>query len=115
MLSPAAAHFPIGHDPRRLSRPESEACLDSRRSGGRSPQTSATDLSRTSVRRHFSMGHMSARPPVPYNEPIRSYAPGSAERASLQSRLTELAADQVDMPLVIGGREVRNGRTVPAV
>ncbi|HXM56734.1 MAG TPA: aldehyde dehydrogenase family protein, partial [Candidatus Dormibacteraeota bacterium] len=61
------------------------------------------------------MAIMSARPPLPYNEPIRSYVPGSAERASLQARLAELAADQVDMPLVIGGREVRNGRTVPAV
>jgi 1-pyrroline-5-carboxylate dehydrogenase len=56
-----------------------------------------------------------AVPPLPFNEPIRSYAPGSAERAALQARLGELAADQVDMPLVIGGRDVRNGRTAPAV
>jgi 1-pyrroline-5-carboxylate dehydrogenase len=56
-----------------------------------------------------------ARPPLPFNEPIRSYAPGSPERASLQSRLAELAAEQVEMPLVIGGQDVRNGRTVPAV
>ena len=58
-------------------------------------------------------GH--SRPPLPFNEPIRSYAPGSPERAALQARLGELAADQLDMPLVIGGRDVRNGRTVPAV
>jgi 1-pyrroline-5-carboxylate dehydrogenase len=58
-------------------------------------------------------GHF--RPPPPYNEPIRSYAPGSAERTALQARLSELAAEQVEMPLVIGGRDVRNGRTVPAV
>jgi 1-pyrroline-5-carboxylate dehydrogenase len=57
----------------------------------------------------------SFRPPFPVNEPVRSYAPGSAERASLEMRLAELAADQVDMPLVIGGRDVRNGRTVPSV
>jgi 1-pyrroline-5-carboxylate dehydrogenase len=57
----------------------------------------------------------SFRPPRPYNEPIRSYAPGSAERESLQARLAQLAAEQVEMPLVIGGRDVRNGRTVPAV
>ena len=56
-----------------------------------------------------------AVPPLPFNEPMRSYAPGSAERATLQARLGELAADQLDMPLVIGGRDVRNGRTVPAV
>jgi 1-pyrroline-5-carboxylate dehydrogenase len=57
----------------------------------------------------------SFRPPLPVNEPVRSYAPGSAERTSLQARLAELAADQIDMPLVIGGRDVRNGRTRPSV
>jgi 1-pyrroline-5-carboxylate dehydrogenase len=57
----------------------------------------------------------SFRPPRPHNEPVRSYAPGSAERESLQARLAQLAAEQVDMPLVIGGRDVSNGRTVPAV
>jgi 1-pyrroline-5-carboxylate dehydrogenase len=61
------------------------------------------------------MALMSARPPRPFNEPIRSYAPGSGERAALQARLGELAADQIEMPLVIGGRDVGNGRTVPAV
>ena len=61
------------------------------------------------------MALMSVRPPRPFNEPIRSYAPGSGERAALQARLGELAADQIEMPLVIGGRDVGNGRTVPAV
>jgi 1-pyrroline-5-carboxylate dehydrogenase len=55
------------------------------------------------------------RPPVPANEPQRTYAPGTPERASLQARLAELAADRTDLPLVIGGREVRDGHTVPAV
>jgi 1-pyrroline-5-carboxylate dehydrogenase len=55
------------------------------------------------------------RPPLPVNEPIRAYAPGSAERAALQARLAELAGQHVDMPLVIGGRDVSTGRTVPAV
>ena len=57
----------------------------------------------------------SFRPPHPVNEVVRTYAPGSAERAALQARLAELAAEQVEMPLVIGGQDVRNGRTVPAV
>src|SRR5262245_19357200 len=55
------------------------------------------------------------RPPFPVNEGVRSYAPGSGERASLQARLADMAAEQIDMPLVIAGRDVRNGRTVPAV
>src|SRR5215472_7440180 len=55
------------------------------------------------------------RPPLTHNEPTRSYAPGSAERDALQARLAEMAAEEVDMPLVIGGRDLRNGRTVPVV
>jgi len=55
------------------------------------------------------------RPPLPANEDVRSYAPGSAHRDALQSRLAEMAAEQVEMPLVIGGKDVRDGRTVPAV
>jgi len=56
----------------------------------------------------------SFRPPAAYNEPIRSYAPGAPERASLQARLAEMAATQVEMPLVIGGKEVRTGHTFQA-
>ncbi|CAN5203923.1 hypothetical protein BH24ACT10_BH24ACT10_03630 [soil metagenome] len=41
--------------------------------------------------------------PPPVNEPIRSYAPGSPERASLEARVAELAADQIDLPMTIGG------------
>src|SRR5256885_902870 len=37
MLRASAGHVPIGHDPPGLSRPESEACLDSHRSGGAEP------------------------------------------------------------------------------
>src|SRR5215831_9447184 len=55
------------------------------------------------------------RPPLPVNEGIRSYAPGSADRDALQARLAEMAAEQVEMPLVIGGRDVRDGRRVQAV
>jgi 1-pyrroline-5-carboxylate dehydrogenase len=40
------------------------------------------------------------------NEPVRSYAPGSPERAALQAKLAERSATQVEMPLVIGGRDV---------
>ncbi len=42
--------------------------------------------------------------PVPVNEPVRQYAPGTAERASLQARLGEMAAEQVDLPMHVGGR-----------
>jgi 1-pyrroline-5-carboxylate dehydrogenase len=58
-------------------------------------------------------GHRRVPPPV--NEPIRSYAPGSAERASLKARLKEIAAEKIDMPLIIGGKEVGTGNTAKAV
>ena len=43
------------------------------------------------------------RTPVATNEPIRSYAPGSAERASLETRLGELASERIDLTCTIGG------------
>jgi len=49
------------------------------------------------------------RVPAPVNEPIKSYAPGSPERASLKARLKSMAAEKVDMPLIIGGNEVKTG------
>jgi len=55
------------------------------------------------------------RVPPPVNEPIRSYAPGSAERASLKARLKEIAAEKIDMPLIIGGKEIGTGNTAKAV
>ncbi len=41
--------------------------------------------------------------PVPVNEPVRSYAPDSAERATLQARLAELAGERIDLPMCVGG------------
>jgi 1-pyrroline-5-carboxylate dehydrogenase len=50
--------------------------------------------------------------PVPVNEPVLSYAPGTIERAQLKLALRDLSAQADDIPLVIGGREVRTGATV---
>ncbi|KJS54774.1 1-pyrroline-5-carboxylate dehydrogenase [Streptomyces rubellomurinus subsp. indigoferus] len=43
--------------------------------------------------------------PTPVNEPVRSYPPGSPERARLVRRLDELAAEQVPLPMTIGGEQ----------
>ena len=48
--------------------------------------------------------------PPPVNEPIKSYAPGSAERAELKARLKQMSGEKVDIPLIIGGHEVHTGR-----
>jgi 1-pyrroline-5-carboxylate dehydrogenase len=55
------------------------------------------------------------RPPMPYNERVRDYAPESPERAELQERLREMRSRQIDIPLVIGGEELRTGETFNAV
>ena len=55
------------------------------------------------------------RVPEPVNDFNRSYLPGSPERAELKQRLKEMAAERVDIPIVIGGREIRTGRTQPVV
>ncbi|HEV8250994.1 MAG TPA: L-glutamate gamma-semialdehyde dehydrogenase [Gaiellaceae bacterium] len=55
------------------------------------------------------------RLPTPANEPVRSYAPGSPERAELKVRLAELRSRQLEIPLVIGGEDVRTGQTFDAV
>jgi 1-pyrroline-5-carboxylate dehydrogenase len=51
------------------------------------------------------------RVPPPVNEPNKTYAPGSPERTELKARLKAMAAEHIDIPLVIGGREIRTGRT----
>ena len=61
-----------------------------------------------------SMNGTPATPP-PVNEPIFSYAPGSAERAELQAELARQANQVVDVPLIIGGEEVRTGNTFDVV
>jgi 1-pyrroline-5-carboxylate dehydrogenase len=53
--------------------------------------------------------------PAPVNEPIRSYAPGSPERATLKAELEAQASRVVEIPLVIGGEEVRTGDTFDVV
>ncbi|HSK77232.1 MAG TPA: L-glutamate gamma-semialdehyde dehydrogenase [Thermoanaerobaculia bacterium] len=52
---------------------------------------------------------------VPTNEPVRSYAPGSPEKKSLKTRLDEMLDEQLDIPILIGGKEVRTGDTSKAV
>jgi 1-pyrroline-5-carboxylate dehydrogenase len=55
------------------------------------------------------------RVPAPVNDPIRSYAPGSAERASIKARLKQMAGEKIDIPLFIGGKEVKTGQCGRAV
>ncbi|TKA11659.1 L-glutamate gamma-semialdehyde dehydrogenase [Actinacidiphila oryziradicis] len=47
--------------------------------------------------------------PAPVNEPVHSYAPGSPERARLESKLKELAGNPVELPMTIGGEKRLGG------
>ena len=53
--------------------------------------------------------------PNPLNESPLAYAPGSPERAALKAALHTLSTDGAEIPLVIGGREVRTGVTAKVV
>lgn len=50
--------------------------------------------------------------PTPVNEPILNYAPGSKERELLKAAIAEARAKTLDIPMYIGGEEVRSGKTV---
>ena len=41
----------------------------------------------------------------PVNEPVKSFAPGSDERASLKAKLAELSSSEIEIPLIIGGKK----------
>ncbi len=49
------------------------------------------------------------RVPPAVNEPVRTYAPNSPERRSLQQRVDRMASEQVEIPIVIGGQRIHTG------
>jgi 1-pyrroline-5-carboxylate dehydrogenase len=55
------------------------------------------------------------RVPPAVNEPVKAYAPGSVERSELKARLRSMAGERADIPLIIGGHEIRTGRTAQVV
>jgi 1-pyrroline-5-carboxylate dehydrogenase len=53
--------------------------------------------------------------PAPVNDPNKEYLPGAPERAELKARLASMASDRADIPCLIGGCEIRSGRTSQSV
>ena len=86
-----------------VSAPEKAATAAADPNARRSP--SADDAAFAGVR----------RVPTPVNDPNRSYLPGSPERAELKTRLKAMASEKIEIPIVIGGREIRTGRTEKSV
>jgi 1-pyrroline-5-carboxylate dehydrogenase len=64
-----------------------------------------------------SSSSLSGRIRVPHavNEPVRSYAPGTPERAELKARLASMSTERVDIPVVIDGERIRTDQTDYAV
>jgi 1-pyrroline-5-carboxylate dehydrogenase len=50
--------------------------------------------------------------PVPQNEQVLNYGPRSVERAALKAALDQARAQQIDIPMYIGGKEIRTGKTL---
>src|SRR5688500_4526822 len=90
----------------RKSRPAASAASSSNGAATASPAVSTAPLAGFAGTR---------RVPPPVNEPVRGYAPGSPEKASLKKRLADMAKERLDIPLIIGGREIRTGDTAQAV
>jgi 1-pyrroline-5-carboxylate dehydrogenase len=55
------------------------------------------------------------RPPPARNEPVLEYAPGSPEREELRVKVEQMKGERLEIPLVIGGEEIRTGDTFEAV
>ncbi len=53
--------------------------------------------------------------PIPKNEPYNSYAPGTPEREGLKAAIKRMLSQEIDIPLVIGGQDVRTDDTRPVV
>ncbi len=49
--------------------------------------------------------------PAPINEPILTYAPGTPERAAIKAALKQMSGEVVDIPCIVGGKEIRTGKT----
>ncbi len=49
------------------------------------------------------------RVPIPSNEKIYNYAPGSPEREALKAQLKKMLSEEIEIPLIIGGKEVHTG------
>lgn len=49
--------------------------------------------------------------PLPQNDPVRGYEPGSRDKEILKKRLEELKSQTIDIPIMIGGKEIRTGNT----
>jgi len=53
--------------------------------------------------------------PKPSCEPVLDYGPGSPEKATLKAKIREMLAEEIEIPVIVGGKEIRTGNTAKAV
>lgn len=82
-----------------------------------SSQTLSQPTSSTTSSSPAAVASITGRRRVPpaVNEPVRSYAPGTPERADLKARLASMATERVEIPIVIGGKRITTGDTAQSV
>jgi 1-pyrroline-5-carboxylate dehydrogenase len=64
------------------------------------------------ISKQFNMGIGTFSYPLPVNEPVLGYAPGSKEKEILKATLKKLKSEEIDIPMYIGGEEVRTGKKI---
>ncbi len=56
------------------------------------------------------MSYGLSKVPTPINEPVKSFGPGSPEKAAIKSQIARMSSEEIEIPLIIGGKEVKTGR-----
>jgi len=63
----------------------------------------------------FLLNNGSIKIPFPKNEPVYSYAPGTKERKLLKEAINELKSQKIEIPLIIGGKEIKTGKLAKVI
>src|SRR5690242_15937515 len=103
--SAATTKRPPKGQPKRVTRAPETAAAESEQAARTVSPSSAPLAGFTGIR----------RVPAPVNEPIKGYAPGSPEKKALKERLKQMAKERLEIPLLIGGKEIRTGETAQSV
>ncbi len=99
----------------RPKRPTSPSSTGSPRAQSKNDDFGAESVTPEAAARTLTGFNGNRRVPPPVNEPVKSYAPGSPERAALKERLRSMSAERADIPLIIGGQEVHTGELAQSV
>src|SRR5437588_6641539 len=101
--------------PSSAVRPPRSPAATPRKSEGPADTAAEESVAAQSAVRSANGFNGNRRVPTPVNEAVKSYAPGSAERTALKDRLRSMSNETIDIPLIIGGKEIRAGEHADTV